>query len=183
MEKTLASGLADAFSQHTPAWRPSVTPNFSQQFLRYAKAQGHLRSIMGDGFQNPVQARLRRDLKAQRQIGSPKHSPALFCPLFHPCLSCPSVVPKMILPIPFCAASPPHFHSSISRRSRKARRKITRFLDFRFTAFLFRCPDFWKNIIRPPSTAFGLQKNSSRDQITQIPQRRIRRAFRDFRPF
>jgi hypothetical protein len=29
------------------------------------------------GFQNPVQARLRRNLKAQRQLGSPKHSPAL----------------------------------------------------------------------------------------------------------
>jgi hypothetical protein len=31
------------------------------------------------GFQNPVQARLRRDLKAQRQLGSPKHSPAFLC--------------------------------------------------------------------------------------------------------
>jgi hypothetical protein len=28
------------------------------------------------GFQNPVQARLRRDLKAQRQLGLPKQSPA-----------------------------------------------------------------------------------------------------------
>ena len=28
MEKTLASGLADAFSQHIPAWRPSATPHF-----------------------------------------------------------------------------------------------------------------------------------------------------------
>ena len=27
-------------------------------------------------FQNPVQARLWRDLKAQRQLGSPMHSPA-----------------------------------------------------------------------------------------------------------
>ena len=45
---------------------------FSQKSLREAKAQGHLRSIMSDGFQNPVQARLRRDLKAQRQLGLPK---------------------------------------------------------------------------------------------------------------
>ena len=28
VEKTLASGLADAFSQHIPAWRPSATPHF-----------------------------------------------------------------------------------------------------------------------------------------------------------
>jgi hypothetical protein len=28
VEKTLASGLADAFSQHIPAWRPSATPYF-----------------------------------------------------------------------------------------------------------------------------------------------------------
>jgi hypothetical protein len=35
---------------------------------------------MSDGFQNPVQARLRRDLKAQRQFGLPKHNPTLFCP-------------------------------------------------------------------------------------------------------
>jgi hypothetical protein len=27
-----------------------------------------------------VQARLRRDLKAHRQLGLPKHSPALLCP-------------------------------------------------------------------------------------------------------
>ena len=99
------------------------------------------------GFQNPMQARLRRDLKAQRQLGLPKHSPTLFCPLFHPCLSCPSVVPKMILPIPFCATSPPSlslFHvtpeprsaqADLSRLSRKARRRITRFQHFRFTAF------------------------------------------------
>jgi hypothetical protein len=29
------------------------------------------------GFYNPVQARLRRDLKAHRQFGLPKHSPVL----------------------------------------------------------------------------------------------------------
>jgi hypothetical protein len=28
VEKTLASGLADAFSQHLPAWRPNATPVF-----------------------------------------------------------------------------------------------------------------------------------------------------------
>ena len=28
VEKTLASGLADAFSQHVPAWKPSATPHF-----------------------------------------------------------------------------------------------------------------------------------------------------------
>jgi hypothetical protein len=43
------------------------------------------------GFHNPMQARLRRDLKTQRQLGLPKHSPAFIRPLFYPC---PSVVPK-----------------------------------------------------------------------------------------
>jgi hypothetical protein len=33
VEKTLASGLADAFSQHLPAWKPSVTRCFSKRFL------------------------------------------------------------------------------------------------------------------------------------------------------
>ena len=32
------------------------------------------------GFHNAVPARLRRDLKAQRQLGLSKHSPALLCP-------------------------------------------------------------------------------------------------------
>ena len=154
------------------------------------------------GFQNPLQARLRRDLKAQHQPGLPRHSHTLFCP---------SVVPNtmillsMILPKwsverressveSFChfSPSPSLFHvppqprsaqADLSRRSRKARRRIPRFQHFRLQLFLVRRPDFWKNIICPPSTAFSLQKNSSRDQITQIPQRRIRRAFRDFRPF
>jgi hypothetical protein len=31
-EKTLASGLADAFSQHLPAWRPSATRYFHFHF-------------------------------------------------------------------------------------------------------------------------------------------------------
>ena len=35
------------------------------------------------GFQNSVQARLRRDLKSRRQLGLPKHSPACLC--LHPC--------------------------------------------------------------------------------------------------
>ena len=45
------------------------------------------------------------------------------------------------------------------------------------------CPDVPKNIIRAPSTTFGFNKNSFSDQITQIPQRCIWRAFHDFRPF
>ena len=28
VQKTLTSALADAFSQHLPAWRPSATPSF-----------------------------------------------------------------------------------------------------------------------------------------------------------
>jgi hypothetical protein len=31
-------------------------------------------------FHNPVQARLRRDVEAQRQLGLSKRSPALLCP-------------------------------------------------------------------------------------------------------
>ena len=46
--------------------------------------QGYLRSKMSDGFHNPVQARLRRDLKAQRQLGLPKHSPAALSVLILP---------------------------------------------------------------------------------------------------
>ena len=106
------------------------------------------------GFQNPLQARLRRDLKAQHQPGLPRHSHTLFCP---------SVVPNtmillsMILPKwsverressveSFChfSPSPSLFHvppqprsaqADLSRRSRKARRRIPRFQHFRFTAF------------------------------------------------
>ena len=47
VEKTLASGLACAFSQHLPAWKPSATPHIPKD----SKAkQGHLRSKMSDGF-------------------------------------------------------------------------------------------------------------------------------------
>jgi hypothetical protein len=46
VEKTLESGLADAFSQHIPAWKPSANQCFQKDF--WAK-QGHLRSRMGDG--------------------------------------------------------------------------------------------------------------------------------------
>ena len=49
VEKTLASPLADAFSQHLPAWEPSATlyllPKISDEV-----SQGHLRSRMSDGF-------------------------------------------------------------------------------------------------------------------------------------
>jgi hypothetical protein len=48
VEKTLSSGLADAFSQHLRAWEPSATLFFSQKSLSEAKAQGHLRSKMSD---------------------------------------------------------------------------------------------------------------------------------------
>jgi hypothetical protein len=47
VEKTLASGLADAFSQHIPAWKPSANQCFQKDF--WAK-QGHLRSRMSDVF-------------------------------------------------------------------------------------------------------------------------------------
>jgi hypothetical protein len=48
VEKTLASGLADAFSQHLPAWKPSATRCF---FPRdFWVKQGHLRSRMSDVF-------------------------------------------------------------------------------------------------------------------------------------
>jgi hypothetical protein len=46
VEKTLASGLPDAFSQHLPAWKPSTTRFFQKDF--WAK-QGPLRSKMSDG--------------------------------------------------------------------------------------------------------------------------------------
>jgi hypothetical protein len=79
-EKTLASALADAFSKHFPAWQAKRNPVF---FLENSKAK-HRRAICvaewAMGFQNPVQARLRRDLKAQRQLGLPKHSLTLLCP-------------------------------------------------------------------------------------------------------
>jgi len=66
----------------------------------------------------------------------------------------------------------------ITRRIRTVRRRIPP-----QKLFLIHFPDVPKNIIRAPSTTFGFQKNSLRDQITQIPQRRIGRAFHDFRPF
>jgi hypothetical protein len=47
VEKTLASGLADAFSQHLPAWKQTANQCFQKDF--WAK-QGHLRSRMGDVF-------------------------------------------------------------------------------------------------------------------------------------
>jgi hypothetical protein len=63
---------------------------FSERFLTK-----HRRAICvaewAMGFQNPVQARLRRDLKAQRQLGLPKQTLRISA---HPCKSCPSVVKK-----------------------------------------------------------------------------------------
>jgi hypothetical protein len=70
------AGLQMLFHNISPLGGQAQPRIFSQQFLREAKAQGHLHSRMNDGFQNPVQARLRRDLKAQRQLGLPKQSPA-----------------------------------------------------------------------------------------------------------
>jgi hypothetical protein len=49
VEKKLASPLADAFSQHIPAWRPSATPYLSKKSLSTAQAQGYLRSKMSNG--------------------------------------------------------------------------------------------------------------------------------------
>ena len=51
VEKTLSSGLADAFSQHLPAWRPSANRCFFYfpHLAQGAKKQGHLRSRMSDG--------------------------------------------------------------------------------------------------------------------------------------
>jgi hypothetical protein len=50
LQKTLARGLADAFLQHLPAWRPSANPLFSpEDFCAKRKKQGHLRSRMSDG--------------------------------------------------------------------------------------------------------------------------------------
>jgi hypothetical protein len=85
VEKPSQAGLADAFSQHISAWKPRATWCFFLFFTSCArrKKQGHLRSRMGDRFHNPVQARLRRDLEAQRQLGLRKQSPALFCSLFY----------------------------------------------------------------------------------------------------
>jgi hypothetical protein len=47
VEKTLASGLADAFSQHIPAWQANRNPVFFTRDF-WAK-QGYLRSRMSDG--------------------------------------------------------------------------------------------------------------------------------------
>jgi len=56
MEKSLRSGLADAFSQHIPAWKPSATHYFHLSHLgRGAKSRTNLRSKMSDGFsQSPA---------------------------------------------------------------------------------------------------------------------------------
>jgi len=79
VEKTLARGLADFFHNTSPLGNQAQPGVFSERFLTK-----HRRAICvaewAMGFENPVQARLRRDLKAQRQIGLPKHSPTLFCP-------------------------------------------------------------------------------------------------------
>jgi hypothetical protein len=48
VEKTLASGLADAFSQHLPAWQAKCKLVFFPRDF-WAK-QGHLRSRMSDVF-------------------------------------------------------------------------------------------------------------------------------------
>jgi len=49
LQKTLSSELADSFSQHLPAWRPSAAPLFSPgAFCAKRKKQGHLRSRMSD---------------------------------------------------------------------------------------------------------------------------------------
>jgi hypothetical protein len=76
LEKTLAKRLADAFSKHLPAWQTKRNPTFSPRDSRAKRSRAIRAANERWGFSNPVQARLRRDLKAQRQLGSPKHSPA-----------------------------------------------------------------------------------------------------------
>ncbi len=96
-EKTLASALADAFSQHLPTWRPSATRCFFLFSTSCAKRkkQGHLRSRMSDGV---LQSRASSLAK-----GFESASPAWLAQA-QPCASLPirvnpsSVVPKMILP-------------------------------------------------------------------------------------
>jgi hypothetical protein len=69
LQKNLASELADAFSQHLPAWRPSANQCFQKDF--WAK-QGHLRSKMSDGlFTIPCKLACE---------GMWKHSASLACP-------------------------------------------------------------------------------------------------------
>ena len=46
------------------------------------------------GIVSAPKARLCKGLKMQRQLGSPKHSPAFPCPLLYPCQSESSVVPS-----------------------------------------------------------------------------------------
>jgi hypothetical protein len=69
VEKTLASGLADTFSQHLPAWKPSATQCFQKDF--WAK-QGHLRSKMSEGL-----VRIPCELACE---GIWRHSASLACP-------------------------------------------------------------------------------------------------------
>jgi len=41
VEKTLASGLADAFSQHIPAWKSKRNPVFSPNNFFVSRKAGH----------------------------------------------------------------------------------------------------------------------------------------------
>ena len=66
---------------------------FSERSPRKAQ-QGHPLSGWAMCFYNPVQARLRKDLKMQRQLGLSKQSPAFPCPLLYPCRSAQSAVPS-----------------------------------------------------------------------------------------
>jgi hypothetical protein len=92
VEKTLASALADAFSQHIPAWRPSATPYFSKKSLSTAQAQGYLRSKMSDGVSQSHASSLVKGFESTAPAWLAQAQPCVSLPFFYPRLSCPSVV-------------------------------------------------------------------------------------------
>jgi hypothetical protein len=89
VEKTLASALADAFSQHLPAWEPSATlyllPKISDEV-----SQGHLHSRMCDAVSESRSSSLVKEFE--------NTAPAWLAQA-QPCVYTPSVLSAPILPI------------------------------------------------------------------------------------
>jgi hypothetical protein len=80
-EKTLASGLADAFLQHLPAWKPSATPLFSPKaFCAKRKKQGYLRSRMSDVFSQSRASPLAKGFESAAPAWLAQAQPCIYNP-------------------------------------------------------------------------------------------------------
>ena len=92
---TLKRACGCFFHSTSPLGGQSQPRVFSKKSLSEAQAQGHLRSRMGDGFSESRASLLVKGFESTAPAWLAQAQPLRFSA--HPCKSCPSVVPKMIL--------------------------------------------------------------------------------------